>query len=103
MSSDNTHSRSDEPEEGFSALGLHPTILESLVRLGYEEPTPIQSAAIPEMIAGRDVLGRAATGTGKTAAFALPILSKLGGVDDDERLFPAALILVPTGRFCRPM
>ncbi len=96
MSSDNTHSRSDEPEEGFSALGLHPTILESLVRLGYEEPTPIQSAAIPEMIAGRDVLGRAATGTGKTAAFALPILSKLGGVDDDERLFPAALILVPT-------
>ena len=96
MSSDNAHSPNDAPVEGFAALGLDPTILESLVRLGYEEPTPIQSAAIPEMLAGRDVLGRAATGTGKTAAFALPILSQLVGVEDADRLFPSALILVPT-------
>ncbi len=96
MSSDNDLSPSAAPEEGFASLGLDPDILEALVRLGYEEPTPIQRAAIPEMIAGHDVLGRAATGTGKTAAFALPVLSKLAGVSDDDRSFPSALILVPT-------
>ncbi|NUP94562.1 MAG: DEAD/DEAH box helicase, partial [Planctomycetaceae bacterium] len=58
----------------FAALGLGEELCKALADLGYEEPTPIQREAIPHVIAGRDVLGQAATGTGKTAAFALPIL-----------------------------
>ncbi len=65
-----------------------------LAELGYEEPTPIQLAAIPEMIRGSDLLGKAATGTGKTAAFALPILQALQA--DSHRGGPTALVLVPT-------
>ncbi|MEO5589841.1 MAG: DEAD/DEAH box helicase [Gemmatimonadaceae bacterium] len=71
---------------------------DALVRLGYEEPTPVQREAIPPLIAGRDVLGQAATGTGKTAAFALPILEHLA-TDPDRRRGGEkiqALILVPT-------
>ena len=60
----------------FSDLELRPELLEALTALGYEEPTPIQSEAIPPLLAGRDLLGQAATGTGKTAAFALPILQR---------------------------
>ena len=60
--------------EGFSQLGLRPELLDALTSLGYEEPTPIQAQAIPVLLSGRDLLGQAATGTGKTAAFALPIL-----------------------------
>jgi superfamily II DNA/RNA helicase len=59
---------------GFAALGLPPALVGTLTTLGYEEPTPIQREAIPPLLAGRDVLGQAATGTGKTAAFALPLL-----------------------------
>ncbi len=62
----------------FSKLGLAPTTLDGVRAAGYIEPTPIQLRAIPLVIAGRDVIGSAQTGTGKTAAFALPILSKLG-------------------------
>ncbi len=80
--------------EGFDALGLRPELLDALAQLGYEEPTPIQRAAIPQMIQGHDLLGKAATGTGKTAAFALPILQALEG--DDRRPGPSALVLVPT-------
>src|SRR5688500_15278917 len=58
-------------EDGFAALGLRPGILATLGELGYEEPTPIQREAIPPILEGRDVLGEAPTGTGKTAAFAL--------------------------------
>ena len=79
---------------GFDSLGLRPELLDALSRLGYEEPTPIQLAAIPEMVDGRDLLGKAATGTGKTAAFALPILQGLEA--DDRRTGPTALVLVPT-------
>ena len=61
----------------FSDLEQRPELLEALTALGYEEPTPIQSEAIPPLLAGRDLLGQAATGTGKTAAFALPILHRL--------------------------
>ena len=61
----------------FADLGLRAEILAALDDLGYEEPTPIQAEAIPPMLAGRDLLGQAATGTGKTAAFALPILNAL--------------------------
>ena len=58
----------------FAELGLSPPLIESLTALGYEEPTPIQREAIPPLLDGRDLLGQAATGTGKTAAFALPLL-----------------------------
>ena len=61
----------------FSKLGLSPTTLDGVKAMGYVEPTPIQLRAIPLVLAGRDVIGSAQTGTGKTAAFALPILSKL--------------------------
>ncbi len=77
---------------GFNDLGLRPELLEALAALGYEEPTPIQRDAIPVMLAGRDVLGQAATGTGKTAAFALPALQGIGGAGRR----PTALVLVPT-------
>ena len=62
---------------GFAALGLDPRLVEGLAGLGYEEPTPIQREAIPPLLEGRDLVGQAATGTGKTAAFALPLLQRL--------------------------
>ena len=61
---------------GFTSLILDARVLAALTALGYEEPTPIQLAAIPPLLAGRDVLAQAATGTGKTAAFALPLLHR---------------------------
>jgi ATP-dependent RNA helicase DeaD len=82
-------------DTGFSSLGLSPRLLESLVALGYEEPTPVQREAIPPLLAGRDVLGQAATGTGKTAAFALPLLHVLTP-DAAPRERTVALVLVPT-------
>ncbi|HLM72555.1 MAG TPA: DEAD/DEAH box helicase, partial [Polyangiaceae bacterium] len=81
--------------DGFTTLGLDERLLRSLTELGYEEPTPIQREAIPPLLAGRDLVGQAATGTGKTAAFALPLLQLLAG-RDEQRQEPSALILVPT-------
>jgi ATP-dependent RNA helicase DeaD len=81
-------------DTGFADLGLRPELLKALAGLGYEEPTPIQREAIPPMINGKDLLGQAATGTGKTAAFALPILQLLDMSND--RPSPVALVLVPT-------
>ena len=82
----------------FADLGLHPALLEALNGLGYEEPTPIQREAIPLLLKGRDLLGQAATGTGKTAAFALPMLHHL---EDGRRGdSPVALVLVPTRELC---
>jgi ATP-dependent RNA helicase DeaD len=78
----------------FADLGLRPPLLDALTALGYEEPTPIQQAAIGPLLEGRDLLGQAATGTGKTAAFALPILNRLP--EGDRGRPPSALILVPT-------
>ncbi len=83
------------PIEGFATLGLDPRVLAVLTALGYEEPTPIQRAAIPPLMAGRDVLAQAATGTGKTAAFALPLLHRLRP-DAPHRERTTALVLVPT-------
>ena len=80
---------------GFASLDLDPRVLDALSALGYEEPTPIQRAAIPALLAGRDVLAQAATGTGKTAAFALPLLHRLTP-DTPPRERTAALVLVPT-------
>ena len=83
-----------EEARGFADLMLAPELCRALAGLGYEEPTPIQLAAIPPLLEGRDLVGQAATGTGKTAAFALPILQRIlaegGGTD------PLALVLVPT-------
>ena len=61
----------------FSRLGLSPTACASLARLGYDTPTPIQTEAIPLVLSGVDLLGRAETGTGKTAAFGLPMIDRL--------------------------
>jgi ATP-dependent RNA helicase DeaD len=84
-----------EAPGGFATLGLDPRVLAALVALGYEEPTPVQSAAIPPLLEGRDVLAQAATGTGKTAAFSLPLLHVLTpNAKPTERT--TALILVPT-------
>jgi ATP-dependent RNA helicase DeaD len=76
----------------FAELPLKPELLSELTTLGYEEPTPIQAEAIPPLVEGKDLLGQAATGTGKTAAFALPLLQRLVGGGND----PSALVLVPT-------
>ena len=76
----------------FNTFGLSPAILEGIKAMGYIEPTPIQLRAIPLILSGRDVIGSAQTGTGKTAAFALPILSKLGEHSQATRV----LILEPT-------
>ena len=87
-----------EESGDFETLGLNPALLTSLTALGYEEPTPIQREAIPYLLAGRDMLGQAATGTGKTAAFALPMIHRLAlGREGAERTTgPRALVLVPT-------
>jgi ATP-dependent RNA helicase DeaD len=82
----------------FAALGLTLALLETLAGLGYEEPTPVQEAAIPPLLAGRDLLAEAPTGTGKTAAFALPILQRLAvdGLGRAEAGTALVLVLVPT-------
>lgn len=82
----------------FAELGLSPQLVSSLTALGFEEPTPIQEAAIPAILAGSDVLGQAATGTGKTAAFALPLIERwaLGKEPSD----PVILVLTPTRELC---
>src|SRR5579871_2245646 len=81
----------------FSDLGLKPELLRALDELGYQAPTPIQSQAIPVVLAGGDVLGGAQTGTGKTAAFMLPLLQQLiAGLSGARAHAPRALILTPT-------
>src|SRR5512133_306202 len=77
---------------GFTKLGLSHTMLDGVKAMGYLEPTPIQLRAIPLVLNGRDVIGSAQTGTGKTAAFALPILSRLG----QHQAHPRVLVLEPT-------
>ncbi|HQQ77522.1 MAG TPA: DEAD/DEAH box helicase [Thermoanaerobaculia bacterium] len=82
-------------DPSFAGLGLDARLVRALAALGYEEPTPIQSASIPPMLESRDVLAQAATGTGKTAAFALPILHRIGAAEK-RGTAPMALVLVPT-------
>ena len=84
-----------ESTNGFADLTLAAELCQALSGLGYEEPTPIQQAAIPPLLAGRDLVGQAATGTGKTAAFALPVLQRILG-EGGRRPEPLALVLVPT-------
>jgi ATP-dependent RNA helicase DeaD len=80
------------PDITFDDLGLTPEVRKGLRDVGYETPSPIQAATIPTLLEGRDVVGLAQTGTGKTAAFALPILSRL----DRSQKSPQALVLAPT-------
>ena len=87
-------SKKAEPP-GFSMLGLDARLVEALTGLGYEEPSPIQREAIPPLLTGKDLVGQAATGTGKTAAFALPLLHRLS-LEDKKHPRPFALVLVPT-------
>ena len=84
--------------EPFASLGLRPAVVATLASLGYEEPTPIQREAVPLLLEGRDVLGQAATGTGKTAAFTLPMLERIFEEKTESSHTRAirALILVPT-------
>ncbi|MAR91431.1 MAG: ATP-dependent RNA helicase [Pseudomonadales bacterium] len=81
-----------DPATGFSALGLPDFLLQTLSELGYEAPSPIQAASIPLFLTGADLIGQAQTGTGKTAAFALPILARL----EQPQGPPQALVLTPT-------
>ena len=81
---------------GFASLGLAAPLVAAVAALGYEEPTPIQREAIPVLLSGSDMLGLAATGTGKTAAFALPLLDRLSRDARSNRGKARALVLVPT-------
>src|SRR5688572_4582120 len=85
----------DDGAVGFAALGLSLGVIRTLAELGYEEPTPIQREAIPPLLQGRDVLAEAPTGTGKTAAFALPLLERISS-RPAEAGRPRALVLAPT-------
>ena len=83
----------NDNENGFLDFGFNKSILNSLRNKGYKNPTPIQKAAIPELMLGRDLLGQAQTGTGKTAAFALPLIEKL---KDNKELNAKVLVMTPT-------
>ena len=86
-------SKVDDNENGFLDFGFNQSNLNSLKNKGYKNPTPIQKAAIPELMLGRDLLGQAQTGTGKTAAFALPLIEKL---TDNKELNAKVLVMTPT-------
>ncbi len=86
-------SKENNNEDGFINFGFNQSILNSLRNKGYKNPTPIQKAAIPELMLGRDLLGQAQTGTGKTAAFALPLIEKLS---DNKELNAKVLVMTPT-------
>ena len=83
------------PEAGFEELGLSPEILRAVAESGYTKPTPIQAKGIPEVLKGRDMMGIAQTGTGKTASFTLPMIDKLARGRAKARM-PRSLILEPT-------
>ncbi|WP_341746994.1 DEAD/DEAH box helicase [Dermatophilus congolensis] len=85
----------EDPTQGFQGLGVPMPIVERLARDGIAEPFPIQTATIPDAIAGRDVLGRGRTGSGKTMAFGIPVLTRLAGRSSEPRC-PRAVILSPT-------
>jgi superfamily II DNA/RNA helicase len=80
----------------FEALNLHPSVLKAIVETGYTSPTPIQSQAIPEVVAGHDLMASAQTGTGKTAAFILPALNRLATPSTMPGKGPRVLVLTPT-------
>ena len=83
---------SAQASSGFDGFGFSEALLNTLTEKGYQEPSPIQKAAFPELMLGRDLVGQAQTGTGKTAAFALPLLERL----QTGQKTPQALVLAPT-------
>jgi ATP-dependent RNA helicase DeaD len=93
---DRTPSKSKTASTGFATLGLDEALVASVTSLGYEEPTPVQRETIPLLLEGRDLLAQAATGTGKTAAFALPMLHRISTLDAGDRRRTNGLVLVPT-------
>ena len=92
MTQDENTTPDADTTPSFEELGITGPVLAAIRDLGYETPSPIQVATIPPLLAGRDVVGQAQTGTGKTAAFALPILEHL----DMNQKSPQALVLAPT-------
>jgi ATP-dependent RNA helicase DeaD len=84
------------PTAGFDSLGLADSLVKAVAGLGYEEPTPVQSATIPLILSGTDLLAQAATGTGKTAAFALPMIQLLAQDKKTGRARTRGVVLVPT-------
>jgi ATP-dependent RNA helicase RhlE len=96
MVTGNSEGETIESGESFSVLGLSAEVLEAVRDAGYKDPTPIQQQAIPLILKGRDVMGLAQTGTGKTAAFTLPIIERLTGGPRRTRV----LILTPTRELC---
>ena len=93
VSEDNSSYIEEDIDNGFACFGFNKLILNSLESKGYKTPTPIQKAAIPELMLGRDLLGQAQTGTGKTAAFALPLIEKL---ENNKEPNAKVLVMTPT-------
>ena len=91
-SADTTVSSPENATITFAELPLAPAVIQAVQDVGYETPSPIQAQSIPHILEGRDLLGLAQTGTGKTAAFALPLLSRI----DLKRRAPQVLVLTPT-------
>src|SRR6201998_1492694 len=87
------------PMTSFADLGLEPELLQALVDVGYAAPSPIQEQAIPPLLEGLDVIGQAQTGSGKTAAFGLPMLQYVDPDEDDVQ----GLVLTPTRELCIPV
>src|SRR5947209_11508085 len=86
----------ETPTDSFDDFDLAPSVLRAIQEMGYTQPTPIQTLVIPLMVEGRDVVGQSQTGTGKTAAFGIPIVSSI----DPDLGAVQALILVPTRELC---
>lgn len=96
VDSDSRSDERDAADPSFADLGIDDRILAAIADVGYESPSPIQAATIPPLIAGADVVGLAQTGTGKTAAFAIPILMGLANAEGRPSKSPRALVLAPT-------
>src|SRR5690606_7171201 len=94
--SDYQYPRFQKGKPVFTELSLHERLLKALLALSFEKPTPVQAAAIPHAIAGEDLYIIAQTGSGKTAAYVLPILQRLLDDESNKPLAPRALILSPT-------
>src|SRR6476469_2953587 len=92
----NANKVAEEASTSFQDLGLSEGLLQTLDELGYVEPTPIQAQAIPELLTGHDVIGQAQTGSGKTAAFGLPLLQYLDPANEEVQ----AVVLTPTRELC---
>ena len=94
-----TENNTENPSKSFDELGIHKLVLQSVQEAGYETPSPIQAETIPHLLEGKDLIGQAQTGTGKTAAFSLPLLSRLDITSKDTQI----LVLAPTRELAIPV